>query len=91
MMFKRILGSMGMVAIGYWCAGCSGSVSFFDHDHPRRTTVVHVDEGHVCTENCDHYYHEGKYIVVHKHRHGPGCGHRFDGGRWIVSGSVTID
>jgi hypothetical protein len=83
-MSKRILVFMGTVAIGFWCVGCSASVNVFEHDHPRRATIVRVDEGHVCSGDCDHYYHEGRYLVIRGHHHGPGCGHHLEGIRWVL-------
>jgi len=85
----RFLGcAVGSIVVGI-SAGCSdGAVSFhyYDDPPPRQVTVVHVEQGHVCTPACAHYYDDGRYIVVKRgHRHGPGCGHVFDGGRWMVA------
>jgi hypothetical protein len=40
---------------------------------------------HVCTSDCHHHYHDGvKLVPVKKgHRHGPGCGHRWNGKHWV--------
>lgn len=46
--------------------------------------VVAVAPGHVCIGDCDHYYDGGHYYHVRGHRHGPGCGHVFRGGLWVV-------
>ncbi len=82
-MFKRILVFMGTVAIGFGCVGCSGSVNVYDHDYSRRATVVRLEEGHVCTRDCDHYYQDGRYWVIRGHRPDPGRGYHFDGTRWV--------
>lgn len=67
-------------------AGCeNGSLAINYHDHrpPPERTVVHVD--HVCTEHCHHHYYDGdRVVVLREHRHGPGCGHYWDGRHWVV-------
>lgn len=90
--FTRILGLSGSAAIGLMCVGCSAgaSVSYYDEDRPKQLTLVSFDAGHVCTGDCDHYFEEGRtYRVRHGHVHGPGCGHHFDGTRWILAVSTT--
>ncbi len=58
----------------------------------RRTVYVHEQRpsrygpGHVCTRDChDHYHNGSRLVVVDRHRHGPNCGHRWNGRRWVVS------
>lgn len=44
-----------------------------------------VERGHVCGVDChEHYYDGRKTVIVSGHRHGPGCGHHWDGRRWVV-------
>jgi len=59
-------------------------------DRDREVRTVHVSRGHVCDVNChEHYEHEGRVVVVERHRHGPGCGHEWDGRRWVIVRTST--
>jgi hypothetical protein len=74
-------GSM-LILAGAACNG--GSLSFSYHDQrPARTR--HVHRTHVCTEACHHHYYNGtRVVVLDGHRHGPGCGHLWNGTHWII-------
>ena len=68
------------------CFGCQGgfALNYYDDDPPPPRYVV-VEQGHVCTPSCHHYWDGDRYIVVRRgHVHGPGCGHMLNSGRWIV-------
>ena len=87
-MFTRIHSfvlATGLAFVGMGCSEGAFSFNYSDNEPPRHVTVVHVEQGHVCTPACAHYYEGGRYIVVTRgHHHGPGCGHVFDGSRWMV-------
>ena len=39
---------------------------------------------HVCTPDChEHYYDGEKLVILRGHRHGPGCGHVWNGKYWV--------
>ena len=68
-----------------------GCVTVLRHEHyrrPVRRTHVHTTHVHprtVCTHDCPDCYYDGSRVVVIKgHRHGPGCGHHWDGRNWVV-------
>jgi hypothetical protein len=94
---KRIIGtalSLGLIGV----KGCSeGSFGFSYTEEAPPPRMVVVEPAHICTHACAHYYHEGEYLVVRRgHRHGPMCGHAFDGRRWVVavatpSGRVHVE
>jgi len=90
----RIAAMLGS-ALLMGCSEGSFSFNYVEDDPPPR--VVVVEPAHVCTPACAHYYHEGHYVVVKRgHHHGPGCGHVFDGRRWMVavatpSGHVHVE
>jgi hypothetical protein len=66
------------------CRISSFHVSAYDDDPPP-VQRVYLPEGHVCGQHCeDHYYDGARVVVLSGHRHGPGCGHDWDGYRWIV-------
>lgn len=51
-----------------------------EHHHGRPVVVEHV---HSRDCGCVHDGHS--YFVIDKgHRHGPGCGHQFNGRHWVV-------
>lgn len=60
----------------------------------KRSTTIIVrdgDRGHVCTVDCHHHYYDGrKLVVIKSHRHGPGCGHSWDGRRYVASKRVVV-
>jgi hypothetical protein len=72
------------------CAGCSlGRLSFnyYDDDHHRYrpVRVARVHTAHVCTYDCNEHYWDGASVVVLTgHRHGPHCGHSWDGAHWMI-------
>ncbi|MDO8630415.1 MAG: hypothetical protein Q7R41_07965 [Phycisphaerales bacterium] len=81
---RRLLVTCGLAIA---CVGCQGGVAFnyFDESPPPPRYVV-VEQGHVCTPACHHYWDGGRYVVVRRgHVHGPGCGHMLTSGRWIVA------
>ncbi len=54
----------------------------------RPRSVTRVPARHVCTQGCHHHYWNGSRLIdVRGHRHGPGCGHQWNGSYWIVGGS----
>ncbi len=76
--------AVGLTIMGLGCADGSFSFNYVEEEPPVR--VVHVEPAHVCTHACAHYYHDGHYVVVKRgHHHGPGCGHVFVDGRWMVA------
>ena len=58
----------------------------------RRWIAVHAGHGHssrpvrhVCTRDCHHHYYDGSRIIeLPRHRHGPGCGHVWNGRYWVT-------
>ena len=51
----------------------------------------HYGHDHVCTRHCHTHCYEGDRLIVLKgHRHGPGCGHRWTGRRWLVVRKPTV-
>lgn len=77
-----LLGAGSLLVVGCLLSGCA--VHYHDHDdHPQR--VVHVKRSHVCGPGChDHYWDGSRVLVIRGHRHGPGCGHDWDGRYWIT-------
>ncbi|MGE3181974.1 MAG: hypothetical protein AB7N71_10105 [Phycisphaerae bacterium] len=50
-----------------------------------RVRVRTVERGHVCGPRCATHFHDGTNIVIaDRHRHGPGCGHHWNGDNWVV-------
>ena len=78
-----------LAAGGLFFLGCQeGAVSLHYHDERPAPPppVVIVEQGHVCTPACAHYWDGGRYVVVTRgHRHGPGCGHVLMDGRWAIA------
>ncbi len=55
----------------------------FEYDDDDYEDVV-IEHRHVCTDACfNHYYNGNRVVVIRGHRHGPNCGHRFNGRYWI--------
>lgn len=84
--------SAGLVLLGMIAAvtaGCSGgrfSFNYYDDDPPP-VKVVHVHKRplHVCNhDHHDCYWDGSRVVVIGGHRHGPGCGHMWDGKHWVV-------
>lgn len=42
---------------------------------------------HVCTRGCHRHYYDGARLITIRssHRHGRGCGHRWDGRHWVLA------
>ena len=77
---------LSLVPVTLICFGCGGGFSIGYHDH-RPARRHHVRRAHVCTHDCHHHYHDGTRLMVLKgHRHGPGCGHHWDGRHWVLAG-----
>ncbi len=73
------------VVLGVVSWGCRTSRISMIHHEPRPVVYTNVAVGHVCTEEClDHYYNGSEIVVLRRHRHGYGCGHRWDGHNWVV-------
>lgn len=45
---------------------------------------------HICTPHCHDHYYDGERMIYIKgdHRHGPGCGHTWNGTYWVRSNVV---
>ncbi|GEM_PF-2303260 len=88
------LTALGLTALCVIAAGCEdGAVSFNYNRYERQPRVEHrvvyVPETHVCGHGChDHVYDGGRVVVVGGHRHGPGCGHDYDGHHWVIVGKA---
>ncbi len=92
--------TVGMVAVLVFgsIGGCS-SFGYYDHRPVRQSHVyvepqpVHVTRiaaDHVCDERCyDHVYNGSRVIVLRGHRHGPGCGHRWNGRYWVIAKAAS--
>ena len=55
------------------------------HGHGRVHTGVEVTVpvAHIHTDHCGHYYHGNTVYHMQGHRHGPGCGHNWNGKLWV--------
>ena len=73
---------MRLLVIGFLAATLGGCIV---HAHP----VGHG--GHLHDDACGHYWYNGGWHVVERHRHGPGCGHVFHDGYWARSSVVVVD
>ncbi len=76
-MMRLTLGAVIVSAL--LAAGCD--------DRDNEVRYREVEREHVCDVNCHHHYydeHKVTYVTVDKHRHGPGCGHEWNGDRWVV-------
>ncbi len=97
-MLGRVHKWVPFAALGLFplAAGCDGGGFALEyHDH-RPPPPVYVEPVHVCTHECHHHYWDGgKLVVLKGHRHGPGCGHVFEGGHWVLfsagSGHLHVD
>lgn len=94
-MLNRRLGVVSLVSILIACSGCVGgrvSFSYYDDDpRPAKVVRVHKHTRHVhehrrvCTRDCHDCYWDGtQVVIIEGHRHGPGCGHVWDGKHWVV-------
>jgi hypothetical protein len=51
---------------------------------PGLGVATFVGHGHRCTHHCNHYWHNNCWYTVKKnHVHRPGCGHGWNGHRWV--------
>ena len=62
-------------------SGCRRHVVIHEH---RDADVVVIERGHVHTDHCGHYCHEGRWYHSAGHIHGQGCGHAHRDGVWVV-------
>ena len=56
-------------------------------DRERKVVRVQPERQHYCSVDCHHHYWDSQrttYVKVDRHRHGPGCGHRWDGHHWVA-------
>jgi len=85
-MESTIAKCLSMVVFALFCFGCQGGVAFnYNDESPPPPRYIVVEQGHVCTPACHHYWDGAHYVVVRRgHVHGPGCGHVLTSGRWIV-------
>ncbi len=51
--------------------------------HPQAKAVV-IKKGHVHTDRCGHYRHNGRWYFIKGHVHGAKCGHHKVKGVWVV-------
>ncbi len=66
---------------GLGCAHGSLSVGYYDEEPVRHRHA----RTYVRTHGCPDCYYDGdRIVVIRGHRHGPGCGHRWDGRHWVV-------
>ncbi len=78
--------STSAAVLGMLCMGCHGGSFALHVQEERPARVRHVHRSHVCTQAChDHYYDGARVVVIGGgHRHGPDCGHHWDGHYWVV-------
>lgn len=81
----HVLTIIGLASATLLASGCGGGGK-----RTKTVEVVRPDRGHTCELHCHPHYHDnrGKLIVVKDHRHGPGCGHQWDGRRWVAAKRV---
>ena len=80
---KRIL----ILAAALLIPALTGCVFVGKHNGKRFAFVwvprpVAVDSYHSCSSRCGHYQTGGAWYEC---SHGPGCGHVFVSGRWVLS------
>lgn len=88
-MLTRSIWLMPLASMALGCMGCgfrSVSFSYYDDDPPPvRVARVHRHVHHTCGYDCHDCYWDGhKVVIIKGHRHGPGCGHVWDGKHWMV-------
>ncbi|MBI4716798.1 MAG: hypothetical protein HY763_03260 [Planctomycetes bacterium] len=77
----RVIGSACLALVA---GGCHDGGFSFDYAEGRKGKVTHV-AAHICSDHCAHYYEGSRVVVIRGvHRHGPGCGHFFDGAHWVL-------
>jgi len=59
--------------------GCVGHVQPAHYHPPPQGEIVVVERVHVHDATCGHYYYGNTWYYMQGHRHGPGCGHHWDG------------
>jgi hypothetical protein len=94
-----LIRSVALTLLGLGTAvtlGCSGgrySFHYYDDDPPPARVVhvhkhrvpAHTHTVHVCgRDHGDCYWDGERVVVIRGHRHGPGCGHAWDGKHWII-------
>jgi len=84
-----VVRGVALVGAVAWAGGC---VTVVHHEDPP--VVVHrevyVEPTHVCTSACQHCFYNGSRVVVlERHVHRQGCGHRWDGHHWVAVGKKT--
>jgi hypothetical protein len=53
-------------------------------------TVWVAERGHIHSDHCGHFWHNGTWYASRGHVHGPSCGHSYVEGVWVHAGLVTI-
>lgn len=61
-------------------AAISGCIVHARHDGAASASPAACSH----SDTCGHYSHKGNWHYSEGHRHGPNCGHSFNGGIWIV-------
>ncbi len=51
---------------------------------PRLGPTVVIAKGHVHTDRCGHFSHQGHWYLAQGHVHGRHCGHHLRGGVWVL-------
>lgn len=69
---------LGMVVLTVAMVSCIAAV---EPDHIGYV-VDGPPYGHVCSDNCGHYWHDSRMYYAQGHVHGPNCGHVYAEGRW---------
>ena len=88
MLLKKAIGLVPLSALLIACTACE-RVSFSYYERGPRP--VHRRTTHVCTKDCHHHYHDGTRLVVTRgHRHGPGCGHVWNGRYWVPERKTVV-
>lgn len=83
-----VLGLGSLLIVGCLLSGCA--VHYHDYDD-RPQQVVHVNRSHVCGPDChEHYWNGSRVVVIRGHRHGPGCGHDWDGRYWVLVSKTPV-
>ena len=70
---------LALLLLALAAAGCRRHVVVHEADGD----VVVVERGHVHSHVCGHYYHRGRWRVVHNHVHAHGCGHVYRDNVWV--------
>ena len=81
--WSGLVGLTLTVLVGGAVSGCRVQASMYV-GHPHHVRLVTIEQAHVHTEACGHYWHEGHWYHWDGHHHGVGCGHVLVSGRWEV-------